>query len=101
MRRGLLAIAFLMGCGGPVLRNAPRPNPVHVAAGAAAIAGAATLADPDAAKRRQEQKRESDVGKRPQNVDNDVPSDVLDRLDEADAQRKREEAERGAAADPD
>lgn len=84
MRRWLLATVVLVGCGGPVLRNAPRPNPNVVAASAAAIAGAATLADPDAAARRQEAKREGDVGKKPQEVNDHVPSSLLDTLDEVE-----------------
>jgi hypothetical protein len=95
MRLLFLAIVS-WGCGGPVLQNAPRPNKAVVAASAAAIAGAATLADPDAAAKRQEQKREGDVAPAPQNVTTSVPSDVLDRLDEAEAQRKRD-----ASAGPD
>ncbi len=92
MRIGLLAIAcLLLGCGGPVLRNAPRVNSTVVAATAAAVAGAATLADPAAAARRQEQKSEGEVGKPPQKVTDTVPHDVLDRLDEAEAERKRQE----------
>jgi hypothetical protein len=84
MRGWLLATVLLVGCGGPVLRNAPRANPNVVAASAAAIAGAATLADPDAAARRQEAKREGDVGKRPQEVNDRVPSNLLDQLDETE-----------------
>ena len=86
MRLTVLAIISLMGCGGPALRNAPRVDPAVVAASAAAIAGAATLADPDAAKRRQEHKKDSDVPRGDsQGASPNVPSDVLDRLDEAEA----------------
>jgi len=88
MRIRLLAVACLVGCGGPVLRNAPRPNPTVMAAAAAAVAGAATLADPDAAAKRQEQKKEGEVAKPPQKVTDTVPHDVLDRLDEAERNRK-------------
>ena len=94
MRIWVLATLSLLGCGGPVLRNAPRVNSTVVAASAAAIAGAATIADPDAAARRQEQKRESDVAKPPQEVNDVVPSDVLDRLDEAERKRAAEEGGR-------
>jgi hypothetical protein len=89
MRLTVLAIICLMGCGGPALRNAPRVDPVVVAAGAAAIAGAATLADPDAAARRQERKKDSDAPTSGSHGDSpSVPSDVLDRLDEAEASHR-------------
>jgi hypothetical protein len=73
-------------CGGPVLNNAPRPDPGAVAAAAAAAATAATLADPDAAAKHQEQKKDDD-NHRPRDVkvDQSVPPDVLDRLDRAQA----------------
>jgi len=78
------AVLFLLAaCGAqpnqPVLANAPRPNPAAVAGGAAAVAGAITLADPDAASRKPEKKQ--DENKKPVKVKENVPKDVLDRLD--------------------
>lgn len=91
MRLAVLAIVSLLGCGGgPALRNAPRPNPAVVAASAAAIAGAATLADPDAAAKRQEVKREYDVKKPPESKPEPMPVDALDRLEEAEKARQRD-----------
>jgi hypothetical protein len=54
-----------------------------VAGGAAAVAGAITLADPDAASRKPEKKQ--DENKKPVKVKENVPKDVLDRLDKQDA----------------
>lgn len=65
-----------------MLGNVPRANPAAVAGVAAAVAGAATLADPNGAAKRQEatqtpaEMREIDAHKT-------VPRDVFDRLDEA------------------
>lgn len=88
MRAAILAVAMLAACGPPALQNAPRPNPSAVAGAAAAIAGAATLADPDAAARKANAEQNKD------NVDPDhtvpvhetVPEDVFDRLDAKKAQ---------------
>jgi hypothetical protein len=89
-RRGWLLLTCLLGllgCGGPALRNSPRVNPAVVAAGAAAIAGAATLADPHAAARRQEQHK-ADAAlhdrARAQEPSTTMPSELLDRLDKAE-----------------
>jgi hypothetical protein len=79
------SFAFVLGaCGPPILSGAPKPDPGVVAAAAAAAATAATLADPDGAAKHQEQKKDSD-NQRPKDVkvDQDVPPDVLDRLDQA------------------
>src|SRR5690606_11004887 len=80
-------VAALSACGAqpnqPLLANAPRPNPAAVAGGAAAAAAAITLADPDAASRPPE--KNEDVEKKPIEVKESVPADVLDRLDEAEA----------------
>ncbi len=82
------SIAFVMlvaACGAapdkPVLANVPQPNPAAAAGLAAGAAAAMTLADPDAASRRPEKKEE--VEKKPVNVKESVPGDVLDRLDDA------------------
>jgi hypothetical protein len=77
-----VALVLLAACGGqPALANAPRPDPSIVAGAAAAIAGAAVLADPDAASRKPEKKQPNEN----QNaipVKEHVPSAVFDRLDQ-------------------
>jgi hypothetical protein len=89
--RRLVAAAVVIGaigsaCGPPVLHNAPRPDPTLAAAAAAAAATAATLADPDGAAKHQEQKNDSAQSPpRGHEVDQSVPPDVLDRLDQAQA----------------
>lgn len=90
MRR-LLAILLLSGCGGqPLLHDVPRPDPAVVAAAAAAVAGAATLADPQGAAKRNERETTPDLrGVKAQRM----PGDVLDRLDAA-------ERDAGAATAP-
>lgn len=73
----------MAACGGPVLQNAPRPNPATVAGIAAATAAAITLAAPDATARNAENTQRSGQ------VDRDAPAghretapvEVLDRLD--------------------
>jgi hypothetical protein len=81
------------GCGGgTVLGGLPRPNPTVMAGIAAAAATAATIADPGAAGRIYEEGRVKHLNR----ADGDsetIPLDVLDRLDEADAN--------GYVADPD
>ena len=81
MRAWIFAFA-IAACGPPILSGAPKPDPGVVAAAAAAAASAATLADPDGAAKHQEQKKDSD-NQRPKDVkvDQNVPPDVLDRLD--------------------
>ncbi|HTJ40985.1 MAG TPA: hypothetical protein VL463_02790 [Kofleriaceae bacterium] len=82
----MVVLLVLVSCGPPALNNLPRPDPNVVAAGAAAVAGAATLADPDGAAKHQEQKKDSEERKpRDVEVNQSVPSDVLDRLDQRDA----------------
>ncbi|MBK9036717.1 MAG: hypothetical protein IPL61_36615 [Myxococcales bacterium] len=81
MRRIFCVLAVAAACGGgPALRNAPRPDPAVVAAAATAVATAATIADPQGAARKAEQK-----GGRPEGHvvggDRSMPADVLDRLD--------------------
>jgi hypothetical protein len=80
----------LLACGGPILQNAPAPNPAHVAAAAAAVAGTMTLADPDAAARRQEQNR-PEQEKRELDNNETVPLEVLDRIDQAKAEEPSHE----------
>lgn len=72
---------MLCGCGEPILKNAPKPDPGAVAGVAAAAAAAATLADPQAAGRRQEEKSKGEPDNRGVEVKETVPGDVLDRLD--------------------
>ena len=78
-----LAILLVAGaCGGqPALANAPRPDPAVVAGAAAATAAAITIADPNAATRGKPEKRDDKVPNDSKEVDESVPSDVLDRLD--------------------
>jgi 3'-phosphoadenosine 5'-phosphosulfate (PAPS) 3'-phosphatase len=84
--RWCVVVLALVSCGGPVLGNAPRPDPGVIAAAAAAAASAATLADPDGAAKHQEQKKDSDEHRpRDVQVDQSVPPDVLDRLDQEQA----------------
>jgi hypothetical protein len=76
-------VLALAACGAgpdPILRNVPQPNTAAVAGAAAAVAGAATLASPHDAAKRQEKNKVPDE-KKPVKVKENVPSDVLDRLD--------------------
>jgi hypothetical protein len=81
MGRHIWIFAMLCGCGEPILKNAPKPDPGAVAGVAAAAAAAATLADPRAAGQRQEQKNKGEPDNRGVEVKETVPADVLDRLD--------------------
>jgi hypothetical protein len=81
MRRYIWTVVMLCGCGEPILKNAPKPDPGAVAGVAAAAAAAATLADPQAAGRRQEQKTKGEPDNRGVEVKETVPADVFDRLD--------------------
>lgn len=87
MRMTAIAIVVVAGCGAapnqPVLANAPRPNPAAVAGVAAGAAAAITLADPDAASRGPEKKQ--DAPKKEIQVKENVPADVLDRMDQSAA----------------
>jgi hypothetical protein len=74
-------LVMLCGCGEPILRNAPKPDPGTVAGVAAAAAAAATLAAPDAAAKKQEQKTRGEPDDRGVVVKETVPADVFDRLD--------------------
>lgn len=87
---GLAAAAMLGACGGPVLQNAPRPNPAVVAGAAAATAAAITLAAPDAAARNAAEVEKAgrvEPGPSGGGPRETAPADVLDRLDEAQAHR--------------
>ncbi|MGE0871601.1 MAG: hypothetical protein AB7P03_23780 [Kofleriaceae bacterium] len=78
-----LALVTQMTCGEPVLRNAPRPDPAAVAGASAALAGAAALADPNGAQKRQEQAMAPEQSNEGVKVRETVPADVFDRLDHA------------------
>jgi len=73
---------LLCGCGEPILKNAPKPDPGAVAGVAAAAAAAVTLADPQAAARKQEQKTKGEPDDRGVEVKETVPGSVFDRLDQ-------------------
>ena len=83
----LLLLGGVCACGGPILQNVPRANPAAVAGIAAAVAGAATIADPQGAARKQDEKNRADVGPQAKRVDEQMPSDVFDRLQDAERDR--------------
>ncbi|HEY4242968.1 MAG TPA: hypothetical protein VGM88_24300 [Kofleriaceae bacterium] len=99
------AILFLMlascigSAGDPMLRGAPRPSTGGMAAAAAGIAGAATLAAPDAAARNNAETRKAYDRQNVKGVTvkETVPGDVLDR---ADAQKQQAAAPVAAPAAP-
>lgn len=76
-------LVALAACGGPVLQNAPRPNPAAVAGIAAATAAAITLAAPDATARNAENvHRSGQIDRDAQTASHETaPVEVLDRLD--------------------
>jgi hypothetical protein len=86
----LLSLLVVAACGNqsPALQNAPRPDPNVVAGAAAAVAGAATIADPQAAKKAEKREAEARKGgaadlrtrKTPT-----MPADVFDRMEEAES----------------
>ncbi len=76
----LLAVAACGATQQPLLSHAPAPPAGAVAGVAAAAAAAITLASPGNANQKPEDKINEDT--RPQNVKENVPSDVFDRLDE-------------------
>jgi len=80
MRRYLWLLVVLCGCGEPILKNVPRPDPGAVAGVAAAAAAAATLASPDSAAKRAEKKGGDREGQSVE-VKETVPGAVFDRLD--------------------
>jgi hypothetical protein len=86
MKRAFVLALACLSCGGPILSGAPKPDPGVIAAAAAAAASAATLADPDGAAKHQEEKKDSDNhAPKDVEVNQDVPPDVLDRLDRSQA----------------
>ena len=83
-------VALLLGlaaCGAatnqPLLSGVPRIPAAPVAGVAAAAAAAITLASPGNAQQKPEDKINENT--KPQKVDENVPSDVLDRLDEQES----------------
>ena len=84
-----LALCLVVACGAepkqPVLANVPRADPAAVAGTAAAAAAAMTLVDPNAATRGKPEKSAKPEDKAPVEVKENVPSDVLDRLDDKHA----------------
>ena len=89
MRCALLLVVLLAGCDHPALQNVPQPNIAAMAGLAAGAAAAATLADPNAAARHQEE-HDKDVRREDRHkskaVTQTVPADVFDRLDAEKAQ---------------
>src|SRR5262245_4101900 len=81
MRRYFWVFVLLCGCGEPILKNAPKPDPGAVAGVAAAAAAAVTLADPQGAAAKQEQKNKGEPDNRGVEVKETVPSSVFDRLE--------------------
>ena len=100
--RGALAMSLFVacaGCGGqPVLSKLPQPNAAVVAGTAAAVAGVATVANPNAAGRKPEA---PSPGNERRTVSTErMPTDVLDRLEAAE-NRGEVPAERGPALESD
>ena len=79
----LLSLAACGATQQPLLSGVPRPNVAAAAGVTAAAAAAITLASPGAANQKPEDKVNAET--RPQQVNESVPSDVLDRLDEQTA----------------
>jgi hypothetical protein len=100
MRAILFAlVALAAACGSdqkPILSNVPQPPASAVAGVAAAAAAAVTLANPNAAT---PEKRE-DQPKQEVEVKEHVTGDVLDRLDQAEAQGSGSATAAHAAAKP-
>jgi hypothetical protein len=71
-----------LGCGGPLLQNVPHPNNAAMAGGFAGAAAAATAISPANAQKNIEAANKAGArDKKPVNVKETVPPDVLDRLD--------------------
>ena len=85
--RACVILLALVGCGGPVLQNAPRPDPGIIAAAAAAAATAATSRIPTPPRSTRNGRRTATVAPHNVQVNQSVPPDVLDRLDKAEQQR--------------
>jgi hypothetical protein len=83
-------LVLLVACGShdPALRNVPQPSTKAVAGGAAAIAGAATLVDPNGQANRVQEANKPDDRTKPMKPGPSVPADVLDRLDDAPAPKE-------------
>jgi hypothetical protein len=88
MRRFVLALTLAACGGGPVLQNLPRPNPAVVAGIAAGAAAAATVANPGAAGKPKETEKPLSE-RQPVRVKETIPGDVLDRMEQQDAEEAR------------
>jgi hypothetical protein len=83
MKAALAWVSFAaLGCGGPLLQNVPHPNNAAMGAGFAGAAAAATAISPAAAQKNVEAANKAGArDKKPVDVKETVPRDVLDRLD--------------------
>jgi hypothetical protein len=80
----VLVLGLAAACGAP-----SQSTTNAVAGGAALVAGAATLADPNGAAKKQENKGGGAVDNRGKKVNETVPPDVLDRLDAAEGKDQK------------
>jgi len=89
MRKGLawlVLIAGYGGCGGsPVLSGLPRPNKTAAAGVALGAAAAATAIDPQGGQRMKEAGKVPESEKRPVEVKETIPPDLLEKMDKQDA----------------
>jgi hypothetical protein len=84
MRVVIGLLSFVVGCGAPLLTDAPRPSPAKVAVAAAGVATALTLADPAGQAQNVEDAYVAELPEdKPIPIKATVPADVLDRLDRA------------------
>lgn len=100
LARLVAPLLVVAACGGPALQNVPKPDPAVVAGAAAAVAGAATLADPNGAAKRQENAKPQ-PSMRPKKSGGTVPGDVLDRLDAKEQGKSTEPDTTETTAPPD
>jgi len=85
MRKGLAWLLIVAGCGGsPVLSGLPRPNKTAAAGVALGAAAAATAIDPQGGQRMKEAGKPPEGEKRPIEVKETIPPDLLDKMDKAD-----------------
>jgi hypothetical protein len=84
MCKSLAWLILLAGCGGsPVLSGLPRPNKTAAAGIALGAAAAATAIDPQGGQRIKEAGEEKEAQKRPIEVKETIPPDLLDKIDQA------------------
>lgn len=97
MRKGwawviVVAAGALAACGGsPVLSGLPRPNKTAAAGVALGAAAAATAIDPQGGQRIKEAGKPPEGEKRPIEVKETIPADLLDKMDKADAESDGDE----------